>query len=319
MTGKRYVLSALLSGLFVIAALFSLQAEESEPDLTIVKYGKVLVKSAVPDARVFVDDVYKGRPDGIIENIMVGERVISCRTESQSVSGSFTVKRDEVLKLEARFNEGRIVSLVEREKPEQEEAEKKPKAAVPKAAVPKPEKPKKPVVEVKKEERKSPREERRELHLNIIKAYFENIENEAVRVTHKINTKVISKYTEKKNQTGAYYRTKQGLLLCDAGPCERQWSSTFVYTDEGGKGDAFGLTWRETVFNGITPQGTSKRELLLCLNGACNTYADTAAGDVPQKLDLGKYQVSWTKSSMVIRRSDILKEITDAGDSIEAY
>lgn len=314
MTGKRYVMSALLSGLLVIAALFSIQAQESEPELVIVKYGKIVVKSSVQDARVFVDDVYKGRPDSIIENIMVGERVISCRTESQSVSGSFTVKRDEVLKLEARFNEGRIVSLVEREKPEQEEAEKKPKPAVPK-----PEKPKKPVVAVKKEERKSPTEERRELHLNVIKVYFENIENEAVRVTHKLNTKVISKYAEKKNQTGTYYRTKQALLLCDAGPCERQWSSTFVYTDEGGKGDAFGLTWRETVFNGITPQGTSKRELLICLNGACSTYADTAAGDTPQKLELGKYQVTWSKSSMVIRRSDIMKEITDAGDSIEAY
>ncbi len=319
MTGKRYAMSALLSGLFVITALFSLQAEEPEPDLVIVKYGKILVKSAVSDARVFVDDVYKGRPDSIIDNIMVGERVISCRTESQSVSGSFTVKRDEVLKLEARFNEGRIVSLVEHEKAEQQEAEKKPKAAAPKVAVPKTVKPKKPVPVVKQEVHKSPAEERRELHLNVLKVYFENIENEAVRVTHKINTKVISKYTEKKSQTGTYYRTKQGLLLCDAGPCERQWSSTFVYTDEEGKGDSFGLTWRETVFNGITPQGTSKRELLLCLNGACNTYADTAAGDTPQRLDLRKYQVTWTKSSVIIRRSDIMKEITDAGDSIEAY
>src|SRR5574341_226652 len=98
MTGKRYAMSALLSGLFVMAALFSIQAEESQSDLVIVKYGKILVKSSAPDARVFVDDVYKGRPDSIIDNIMVGERVISCRTESQSVSGSFTVRRDEVLK-----------------------------------------------------------------------------------------------------------------------------------------------------------------------------------------------------------------------------
>jgi hypothetical protein len=318
MTGKRYVMSALLSGLFVIAALFSIQAEESEPELVIVKYGKILVKSAVPDARVFVDDVYKGRPDSVIENILVGERVISCRTESQSVSGSFTVKKDEVLKLEARFNEGRIVSLVEREKPEQEEAEKKPKAAVPKA-VPRPEKPKKPVVEVKKEERKSPGEERRELHLNVIKIYFENIENEAVRVTHKINAKVIAKFAEKKSQTGTYYRTKQGLLLCDAGPCERQWSSTFVYSDETGKSDTFGLTWREMVFNGITPQGTSKRELVVCLNSACSNYADTASADAAQKLDQGRYHITWSKSSMIIRRSDIMKEVLDAGDSLEAY
>ena len=162
-------------------------------------------------------------------------------------------------------------------------------------------------------------EERRELHLNIIKAYFENIENEAVRVTHKINPKVISKFIDKRNQTGTYYRTKQGLLLCNAGPCERQWSSTFVYSDETGKSDTFGLTWRETVFNGITPQGTSKRELLVCLNSACTNYADTAAGDAPQKLDLGRYHLTWSKSSLVIRRSDIMKEITDAGDFIEAY
>ncbi|HEY6010988.1 MAG TPA: PEGA domain-containing protein, partial [Nitrospirota bacterium] len=298
---------ALLGGLFVMGVVFSAQAQEAEPDLVIVKYGKILVKSTLPDARVYVDDVYKGRADSVIENIMVGERVISCRTESQTVSGTFTVRKDEVLKLEARFNEGRLASHVERIEMPVEEAKPKPPAPKPPAA--KPEKPKKPVVAAKKEEHKSPEEERRELHLNVFKVVFENGDNNAVRVTNKINAKVISKFTEKKDQTGTYYRTKQGILLCDAGPCERQWSATFVYTDEEGKGDAFGLTWKETVFNGITPQGTSRRDLVFCLSGVCKNFADVTAADVPQQLEVGRYHVTWSRSSLIIRRSDIMKEV----------
>ena len=312
MIGTNAIGQVFLSGLFVLGLLSGTQAQEAEPDMVIVKYGKILVKSTVPEAKVYVDDVYKGRPDTVIENIIVGEHVISCSTETETISGTFTVKRDEVLKLEARFNEGRIVGHVERPEPPVEEAKSK---------APVPSKPKKPVpvVTPKKEERKSPEEERRELHLNVLKAYFENIENESVRVTHKVNAKVISKYTEKKDQTGSYYRTKQGLLLCDAGPCERQWSATFVYTDEEGKGEAFGLTWKETIFNGITPQGTSRRDLVYCVSGVCKNFADITAADVPQKLDLGRYHLTWSKSSLIIRRSDIMKAITDSGGSLEAY
>jgi hypothetical protein len=312
MIGHYSLIRVCWATLFVLGAVFGVQAQEAEPDMVIVKYGKILVKSTAPDAKVYVDDVYRGRPDSVIDNVIVGDRVISCRTETESVSGTFTVRRDEVLKLEARFNEGRIVGHVEKIEPPAEEAK-------PKQQAPKPEKPKKPAAAAKKEERKSPEEERRELHLNILKAYFENIENEAVRVTHKVNARVIGKFTEKKDQTGTYYRTKQGLLLCDAGPCERQWSATFVYTDEEGKAEAFGVTWKETIFNGITPQGTSRRDLVYCVSGVCKNFADVTAADVPQQLDLGRYHLTWSKSSLIIRRSDIMKEITAAGGSPDAY
>jgi len=293
------------------------KAAAEEPEMIIVKYGKVSVKSTVPDAKVYVDDVYKGSAENVIENIMVGEHTISCRTETQTVSGKFTVKKDETLRLEARFGEKKLVPLVtEQEKIEKVEVEKKPK---PEVRAPKPEKPKKVAVEAKKEEKKNTAEERRELHLNIIKVFFENSDAQAVSISHKINPKVISKFTEKKSKTGTYYQTKQGLLLCDAGPCEQQWSSSFQYTDEKGVSDSFVLTWKQTVFNGITPSGTSKWELLYCLNNACKTIVDTGTSDTLQSADVGRYRIAWSKTSLVVRRLDIMKEVTDSGGVVEAY
>jgi hypothetical protein len=94
---------------------------------------------------------------------------------------------------------------------------------------------------------------------------------------------------------------------------------TFTYTDEEGKSDTFGLTWKQTVFNGITPAGTSKREMLCCLNGACQTLVDTLPVEKPQLAELGKYQVTWSRSSLAIRRSDLVKEVVAAGGLVEAY
>jgi hypothetical protein len=305
-------------GLLILTGSASVGAEESE--LVIVKFGKLSVKSTVSEAKVYVDDMYKGHADSLIEDVLVGEHVISCRTETQSVSGRFTIKKDEVVKLEARFNEGKLVAVAEREKIEKAEAEKKVKAQAPAPApAPKPEKPKKPVVEAKKEERRSPEEERRALHLNVVKVFFEDIDAQEVLIKTKVNPTVVSKYIEKKDQTGKYYRTKKDLLLCDAGPCEQHWSTTFVYTDEKGESDTFGLTWKQTIFNGITPAGTSKRELLWCLNAACKNLVDATVADTPQTVDLAGYHLIWTRSSLIIRQSDIMKEIVDAGGSLEAY
>ncbi|MGE5173122.1 MAG: PEGA domain-containing protein [Betaproteobacteria bacterium] len=307
--------------LLILSGAAGIGALETESDLVIVKYGKVVVKSSIPEAKVYVDDVYKGPADTVIENIMVGAHTISCRAESRAVAGTFTVKKDETLRLEARYHEGKLAPLIEHEKVEIPEPEKKPKKVeAPKPEKPKPEKPKKAVVEVKKEEKKKdPVEERRELYLNIVKIFFEDMDAQEVHISHKTNPKVISKYTEKKHQAGTYYRTKQNVMLCDAGPCEEQWSSSFVYTDETGKSDTFSFTWKKTVFNGITPAGTSKRELLYCLNGACKTLEDTAAADTRLDTDAGRYHFTWSKTSLVIRRSDIMKEIVDAGGLVEAY
>ena len=315
---KELLSIAAISVLLVLAGAIDIHAQQAEPELVIVKYGKVVVKSPVPEAKVYVDDEYRGPADTMIENILVGMHTIACKTDTQTASGAFSFKKDETLKLEAHYQDGKLLPVVEKiEKVEKVEPEKKPKVEAPK-----PEKPKKPVVVavVKKEEKKNPAEERRELHLNMIKIFFEDIDSQEVRVSHKANPKVISKFAEKKRQAGSYYRTKKNILLCDAGPCEQQWSASFAYTDDTGKTDTIGLTWKQTVFNGITPTGTSKRELLYCLNGVCKTIEDTSVSDnASVAAEAGRYHLTWSKASLVIRRSDIMKEIVDSGGSVEAY
>src|SRR5574341_1480676 len=84
------------------------QAQEEE--LLIVKYGTVLVKSAHPGAKVYIDEVYKGLANSVIENVVAGSRSISCTLEDKTVAGSFIVRKNEALVLEAKFNEGKLVS-----------------------------------------------------------------------------------------------------------------------------------------------------------------------------------------------------------------
>lgn len=155
-------------------------------------------------------------------------------------------------------------------------------------------------------------QQRPELHRNIFTVFFEDIDEPQSRISlgisHKANPKVISRYTEKKSQTGTYLRTQFNVLVCEEGPCEQQWSSAFVYTDETGKSDTFGLIWKQIVFTAITPSGTIRRELNFCLNGKCEKLedpkADTAPG-TPQDKNIGRYHLRWSKSSLVITRLDI--------------
>jgi hypothetical protein len=290
--------------------------QELESELTIVKYGSVSVKSLIPDAKVFIDDVYKGAAENTIESVIVGDHVISCRTENKTISGTFTVNKNEMLRLEARFNEGKLVVITAPEKAKQTEVEKKKKAEPVRQ-----EKPKKPVpvVEVKREEPKDPQEERRKLHLTTMQIHFVITPSQEIQIEHKANQTVISKYIENKTLTGRYYRTKQNVVLCDAGPCELGWSATFLYTDESGKSDAFLLNWKEIVFNGITPAGTSKRVLEWCLDGDCRKLEDAIAADSEQEQEMGRYKLRWTKTLVIIRRQDVMMEIVAAGKSLSNY
>jgi hypothetical protein len=314
----------LALGLFEVAGVSNAQERTAQPEqdteLTIVKYGSVVVKSTIPDAKVFIDDVYKGVAENTIESVIVGEHVISCRTEIKRVSGVFSVKKNETLRLEARFDEGRLVAAPAAV--EKVEKAEKPEPVKPKKVEPvKHEKPKKPapVVQVKREEPKDPQEERRKLHLTTMKIFFEVTPSQEIHVDHKANEAVISKYSENKSLTGRYYRTKQNVLLCDTGPCEMGWTVSFLYADEAGKSDAFLLTWKEIVFNGITPAGTSKRVLEWCLDGVCNKFEDTSAADTEQMQDMGRYKLSWSKTAVIIRRTDIMIEIAAAGKSLSDY
>ena len=93
-----------------------------EPELVIAKYGSVAIKSTISGAKIYIDDIYKGGTGAVVENIVVGKHVISCRTAGHSVSGTFQIKKNETLRLEARFDEGKLVVL---KRPAKVEFEKK--------------------------------------------------------------------------------------------------------------------------------------------------------------------------------------------------
>lgn len=282
-------------------------APAPEPELVIVKYGSLFIKSSEPDARVYIDESLKGSADRIIEGVVVGEHVISCRTDDKSVSGTFQVRKNETLRLEARFDEGKLVRETATA-----DAEKKKQETV------KQEKPKKTAAEAKKSEQKNPVEELRRTHFNLMRLDYEVTNAPAVKIEHAANHNIISKYNSRKGTSGKYYRTKQGVLLCDTGPCELTWTASFIYTDETNNTDALLLKWKETVFNGITPSGTSRQDLECCLNGQCSKMEKNSKIDT-QEFDVGRYNVNWTGASVLIRRSDIMKEILDTGRSLADY
>ncbi len=322
-----FLITLLFIGMAGFFTVHHVRAQEAE--LVIAKYGKLTVKSSLPDAKVYVDDIYKGAAGNVIENIMVGDHIITCRKDAEALTGRFTIRKDETLRLEANFDDNKLAVFVDREKIEKPEKIEKVEAPKPeklkveppkaKVEAPKAEKPKKPVVEVKKEDRKSPEEERRTLHLSMIKAYFDDIDAQEVKIFHKVNPKVVSKFTEKKGHAGTFFRTKKDILLCEKGPCEQQWAVSFAYTDETGRADTIGLTWKQTVFNGMTPAGTNKRDLLYCVGSECKNLEDTANNNTPLAAQIGRYHLTWTKSSLVVRRSDVMREVTAAGGLVEAY
>ncbi len=312
---RLLTLSLVLTGAILLSPSSAPAADE--PELVIVKYGSLLVSCSEPGARVYVDANYKGSADSIIESIPAGEHEVTCKTDDKAATGKFTVKKNETLKLEADLGAGKMVLFRDAgkqpEKPAEHAAEKveKKKPEPVKAA------PKKP--EVKKADQKNPVEERRRTHLNVMKVSYSVNDSQEVKAERVSDQRVISKFGMTKNTAGKYYRTKQGLLLCDTGPCEIIWSAKFVYTDEQAKTDAVLLNWKETVFNGITPAGTSRQDLECCVNGQCWKMQENPKSEDPQEFEVGRFRLSWTKSSVVLRRSDIMKEVLDAGRSLDDY
>lgn len=325
MRSRAFYLTVFLVGLSLSPGRVPVAAS-AEPDLVIARYGSVMVKSSVLDAKVFIDDVASGSVNTVIESVPVGDHVVACRSEGKTVSGKFSIVRNETLRLEARFEEQQLVDITEAERAEAARKKKieaakldeQQKKAQEEARKPEPKKVETRKAEQKKAEAKDPREAFRDLHLNIIKVYPET-EVPELHVSSKFNPQVISKYSETKDESGKYYRTKQGMLLCEAGPCKKEWSASFVYTDETGKSDAFLVRWREIVFNGMTPTGTSKRDLEVCLNGACQKREDNSAADTARELIMERYALGWTKSLIVIRRSDVMKAIIETGGDVKNY
>lgn len=324
MRRRAFYLAVFLIGLSLVPGQAPTAGGE-EAELVIARYGSVMVKSSVLDAKVFIDSTASGSVNTVIESVPVGNHVVVCRAEGRAVSGTFTVVKNETLQLEARFDEKQLIDSTEAERAEavrkkKAEAAKleEQKKAMAEAKKPDPKKAEIRKPEPKKAEAKNAKEAFRDLHLNIIKVYPES-EVPELHVTSKVNPQVITRYTETKDQSGKYYRTKQGMLLCEAGPCQKTWSSTFVYTDEAGKSDAFLVRWREIIFNGITPTGTSKRELEVCLNGACQKREDNSVSDTVREMVIDRYSLGWTRSLIVIRRADVMKEILEAGGDVANY
>ena len=324
MRRRAFYLAVFLVGLYLAPGQVPTAGSE-EAELVIARYGSLTVKSSVLDAKVFIDEVASGSVNTVIESVPVGDHVVACRAEGKGVSGKFSVVKNETLRLEARFDELQLIDSTEAERTAEAARRKKAEAAKLEeqkkalAAARKLESKKAEIItkkpEPKKADAKNPKEAFRDLHLNIIKVYPESDVPE-LHVTSKVNPQVITKYVETKDQSGKYYRTKQGMLLCEAGPCKKEWSSTFVYTDEAGKSDAFLVRWREITFNGMTPGGTSKRELEVCLNGVCQKREDNSASDTARELTLDRYSLGWTRSLIVIRRADVMKEIQEAGGDV---
>jgi hypothetical protein len=107
------------------------------------------------------------------------------------------------------------------------------------------------------------------------------------------------------------------LVLCESGSCLRDWTGRFFYIDELGKRDAFLVRWKENVFTGVTPEGNSKVVMDVCLNGDCKSF--NLNGEESSQNTVDRYILSWNKKAFIIRRADIVKEITDAGGTVPNF
>jgi len=313
----------------VIVLVLSLSSAGLAADQEKGGPGSIDVRSSQVGGRVYIDNEYKGDADIFIEDVKPGEHVISVRHGGQTVVGQFILNPNETMMLEARFEEGRIVDLkniareeaskrAEVERKAEAERKKKEDATQAKTEEKKKPEPKKAVVAVPKIQ-KSPEEDRRSAYLSIIRFNVEDAGTTDIKVTTKINTKTVTNFNDSKNIAGKLYRSKKNDLLCETGSCSRDWNGRFFYIDENGKRDAFLIRWKETVFTGVTPLGTTKLEMDICLNGECKHLVYAAEGGSAAQNVIDRYLLSWTKTAFIIRRADMVKEITDAGGKIPEF
>jgi hypothetical protein len=153
----------------------------------------------------------------------------------------------------------------------------------------------------------------------VIKLVVDVLPEPRIKIAVKKHPSTISKYNEEREITGDYYLTKQGVLLCELGPCTFSWTVKFTYTDESGKPDALMLQCSATVFGGMTPSGTGKSKLDWCINGDCHFSRDLCHGDVKTQIDRGRYTLYLAGPSLIVRRADIAKEVVDGGRKLTDY
>lgn len=272
---------------------------EEEQGLVIVHYGRVEINSPEPGARIYIDGVYMGDANLLIENVPVGVHTISVKLAELEAFGEFEVRKNETLSLTARLDAGRLFFAAS---PPKSRAEKKDTAPR--------------VSEETKKTAQRVETDRRRLFVNVIKTYFDDTQTNELRVTKKTNPKAVSGYTERTDQKGRYYRNRANILMCESGPCTREWASAFYYTDENGRRDAVRITWRETVFEYVTISGVSKAELEWCVNDTCRPVATGGKVDMGSESSIDRYTLTWKRPGIIINRADLVKEITSAGGRV---
>jgi hypothetical protein len=78
--------------------------------------GTLLLSSDPVGAKVFIDGEYKGDADIVVDNREAGRHTIVFQMGDRKLSGTFTLSRHEVLKLQANFLYENIINLSERER-----------------------------------------------------------------------------------------------------------------------------------------------------------------------------------------------------------
>lgn len=324
MVKKSFIFFVIL---FSFGAVFAEEPADQSANIDI--------RSTLVGTRVYLEDAYVGDADLFLESVPPGTHMLIMRQGSQRINGQFTVKAGETLMLEGRFEENRIVDLKQaaredalkraeaerREAVERKaEAESKKKEQQHAKAVEEKKKPepKKPVVASVKPV-KSSHDERRDNYLTLLRVDFDDKDGITMKISSRANSRSTSNFTDNKSEAGKVYRSKQNYVLCEDSGCSRDWTGRFFYTDDAGKRDAFLIRWRETIFSGITPQGTSKMEIDFCLNGDCRrvNYQPGGGGVVQSSMD--RYVLIWAKNNFTVRRADLLKEITDAGGKVPEF
>ncbi len=315
--------------LAVIAVLVVFGAAHAEDESD--QGANIDIRSTLVGTRVYLEDTYVGDADLFLESVLPGEHMIIMRQGSQRIAGQFKVKAGETLMLEGRFEEKRIVDLkqVAREdaakraeaerKAEDErkaaEADRKKREQQAKVPEPKKKPETKKVVVASAKPAASQADERLASYLTLLRVDFEERGTE-MKISSRANAKSTTNFTDNSSASGKVYRSKQNYTLCEGSDCSRDWNGRFFYVDDAGKRDAFLVRWREKIFSGITPQGTSKMEMDVCLNGDCKRINFQSDG---MQVPLERYVLIWAKNNFTIRRADLLKEITDTGGRVPEF
>ncbi len=97
---------------------------QEEPGVTVGTFG---LRSAPMGAAVYVDDIYKGETDIIVEKVGAGTHKIRFERDGSVLERDFTLDTDETLTLKAHFRDMVIINISAREK--EERAKKTEEAA----------------------------------------------------------------------------------------------------------------------------------------------------------------------------------------------